>query len=202
MANVDRPNGAKAVDSLTGSPISGKLREYTVDASVNTTNPIFPGDFVTLDADSGTVIAVTGVTQEVLGVCAGVIPVNSVPADGFMSNSSLAETEYPGYIAASKDGKVLVNVDPNQIYEVQEDSTGSNLAAENVGETVDITPTVGSTTTGRSAHELDSSSVGQSQQLLIHGLATTPDNAVGTNAKWYVSIARHVFDNQVVGQSS
>jgi hypothetical protein len=52
----------------------------------------------------------------------------------------------------------------------------------------------GSSTTGLSAMEIDSSSkVATTAQLRLLNLVKRPDNAVGNQAKWHVMINEHVF---------
>lgn len=175
MANTDRPRGAIPVGTISGSPWGATVREYNVDSSNATA--IFRGDFVTLESDGNVAPAAAG--GIVLGVCVGPVVSRTVPA-----------TEHPGYLPATTAGKVLVAVGPDVLYEVQEDSDTSNLALTDVGANIDIIAGAGSTVTGVSAHELDSSSVtaAGSAQLRIVGLKAAPDNAVGTNAKWVVRV--------------
>jgi len=175
MANVDRPSGARFVGTIDGSAPNGVMRTYPVDSSNGTA--IFPGDFVVLEAD-GNVAPVTADTDVILGVCEGVVV-----------DRAVAATEHPGYLPASTAGYIRVNVAPGAIYEVQEDSDGSNLALTDVGSNVDIVAGAGSTTTGNSAHELDSSSVvATTAQLRIIGKVDREDNEIGTNCKWLVTV--------------
>jgi hypothetical protein len=174
MANVDRPNGFKLVGTISGTGINGNMRHYNVDSSNATA--VFVGDAVKLEADGNVAPAAAG--DAVLGVVVGVEVDRSIP-----------ETEHPGYIPASTAGRVKVAVGPDYLYEAQEDSVGSNLALTDVGANVDLVAGSGSTTTGQSAHELDSSSVvSTTAQFRIVGLVDREDNEVGTHAKWLVRI--------------
>ena len=66
------------------------------------------------------------------------------------------------------------------------------MAATDVGNNADIVVGSGSTTTGTSGMELDSSTKNTtSAQLRIVELIQTADNAIGTNAKWLVKINEH-----------
>lgn len=78
------------------------------------------------------------------------------------------------------------------MYEIQDDSDGGALTAASVGLNADIVVGTGSTTTGTSAMELDSSTVNTtSAQLRILGLSHRADNEIAANAKWLVMINEH-----------
>lgn len=190
MANTDSPRGAIPVGTLSGSPWAGSVREYPVDSSNGTA--IFRGDFITLEDDGNVAPAAAG--GVLLGVCVGV-----------RVNRTIAATEHPGYLPASTAGYVLVCTAPDAIYEIQEDSAGGAMVATNVGSMGDIVAGAGSTTTGLSAHELDSSDVitkdasAASAQLQVIALVPKEDNEIGTNAKWHVVINEHAFNPRTTG---
>lgn len=184
MANADRPSGMRPVSTLSGGPWQGHVRSYPVDSSNATA--IFRGDPIKLEDDGNVAPATAG--DLLLGVCVGV-----------KVDRTVAATEHPGYLPASTAGTVMVCVGPDVIYEIQEDSVGGAMVATNVGSNGDIAVTAGSTTTGNSKVELDSSDViakdasAASAQLLVLGLVDRPDNAIGTEAKWLVRINESVF---------
>lgn len=175
MANADRPRGFSPVGTLSGSPWQGAVRKYSVDASNATA--VFIGDAVALEADGN--VTPAGATSVVLGVVVGVTVDRDVLA-----------TEHPGYLPASTAGSVLVCIAPDAIYEVQEDSVGGALALTDVGANIDLIAGTGSTTTGRSAHELDSNTAtsAASAQFRIIGIVDREDNEVGDQAKWLVRV--------------
>lgn len=185
MANVDRPNGLRPVTTLSGGPWMGHVRSFPVDSSNGTA--IFRGDAIILE-DDGNVAPYASGGGVLLGVCVGAEVARAVAA-----------TEHPGYLPASTAGTVMVCVGPDVIYEIQEDSVGGAMVATNVGSNGDIAVTAGSTTTGVSKMELDSSDViakdssAASAQLLVLGLVDRPDNAIGTEAKWLVRINESIF---------
>lgn len=184
MANVSRPNGARPVFTISGSPWMGMVRKYPVDSSNGTA--IFRGDFITLEDDGNVAPAAAG--GILLGVCVGVEVSRTVPA-----------TEHPGYLPASTAGNILVCVGPDVIYEVQEDGAGGAMVAGNVGSTGNMVAGAGSTTTGNSGHLLDSSDViandasPTSAQLLVFKLSDRIDNEIGLSAKWFVRISESAF---------
>lgn len=175
MANVDAPRGARYVGSLSGTA-NPVIREYTHD--VSDANPIFPGDFVTLEADGN--IAPSNAADVILGVAMYV----KVDMD-------VAATEHPGYSPASTAAVVGVCVDPFALYAIQTDGT---LALTDIGNNGEIVATNGSTTTGRSAHELSSTMAGATAQLRVVGLSPVEGNDVSTaNSEWLVMINEHAL---------
>jgi hypothetical protein len=138
---------------------------------------IFRGDAVTLETDGNVTPAAAG--GVILGVCEGVVV-----------DREVAATEHPGYLPASTAGYVLVRVEDGALYEVQEDSDGGDLDAGAVGSNIDHIAGTGSTVSGVSGHEIDSSTLtaAGSAGWRIVGLVERVDNEIGTNAKWLVTV--------------
>jgi len=182
MANVDRPNGLRPIRTLSGSPWSSSVEEFAVDVSNATA--IFIGDAIKIEDDGN--VAPSGAGGAIIGVCVGV-----------KVDRTVAATEHPGYLPATTAGNIMVVTAKDCVYEVQEDSVGGAMVATNVGSNGDIAAGAGSTTTGRSAYELDSSDViakdasAATAQFRVIRLSTRPDNEVGTEAKWEVTINEH-----------
>ena len=187
MANADVPNGLKPVRTLTGSPYNGATRR-AVHAAGDSVE-LFVGDLVKLtgagDAtDNLPVVAQAAAGNSVCGVVVGIEP----------DYSDLEKH----YVVASTRRIVHVAMDPNLIFEVQEDSTGGSIAVASIGLNTDVVVGSGSTTTGASAMELDSSDVGTSAgQLKLLQLAQREDNTLGDNASWEVMIAEHQLRDTV-----
>lgn len=178
--NPDRPRGFTPVNR-DGSAYNGNVRVFDVDSSNGTA--IFVGDPVKMEADGN--ITPAGTNGDVLGVVAGV----KIDLD-------VAATEHPGYLPASTAGEVFVQVvGPEDLFVIQEDSDGSNLAKADRGQTVPLVAGSGSTTTGRSAFELDSSAhgTGTDHSVILIDLDNNPDNTTGTNADWIVQFNRPQF---------
>jgi len=190
MANIDRPNGLRPIRMLDGSPYNAQIMSWPVDASNSTA--IFNGDLVVLEDDGN--IAPSGAGGAVLGVCVGVTV-----------DRSVAGTEYPGYLPASTAGNIQVEIGRNVVFEIQEDSVGGAMVAGNVGSNGDVAAGAGSTDTGRSAYELDSSDViakdaaPATAQLRVLKLSSRQDNEIGSNAKWEVIINEHQFSDSNIG---
>lgn len=178
MANVNRANGARPVKHISGSPYNGQCNLY----ECNTGNAVFIGDFVksggTANADGIATVVIAAAGDTLRGVVVGVVPDT---ADSLI------------YRASGTTRKLLVCDDPDIIFEIQADNGGANLALVDVGENADILVTGGSTTTGTSATELDSSShVTATAQLRILGFSQKADNAPASDyAKVLVLINEH-----------
>jgi hypothetical protein len=173
MANVDRPRGFTPLNR-DGSEYSANVRTYHADG---THTAIFVGDAVQMEAD-GNINAATA-TSDILGVVTGV----HVDLD-------VAATEHPGYLPANTEGDVYVAVArPDVYFLIQEDGA---LAETSKGSTAKLFAGSGSTTTGRSAFEVDSSETGSGTvgNLLLIDIDDSPDNEQGTNADWIVTINR------------
>lgn len=198
MANTDTPFGLRPVGSITGGPYTGPLMKVYFPASDSTA--VYLGGLVKPDgsADAGGIMGVTGnvaTGNAVLGVLVSLDPLEGAGASGRDSTIyRAASTERYGYVCA----------DPNAIFEVQEDSDGAALAVTAVGNTADLTGfTSGSTATGISAIEIDSSTATASgdgtEDVLILGYVQRADNEVGTNAKIIVRLNNHFLIDAQAG---
>lgn len=181
MANVDAPRGLRPVMHRAGMPYNGAATRYYVPSSDSTA--IYVGGLVKLagSADADGVPSVTGnvaTGDAVRGVVVGVEAVTD---------------ESTTYRAASTERYVFVADARECIFAIQEDSVGGALAAANVGNVADLTGfTSGEATTGMSSIEIDSSTASASgdgtQDVAIVGLVRKPDNAIGDNAEWLVTL--------------
>lgn len=203
MANVDRPFGLLPVKNGNGSPWSGLINMYLVLATDSTA--IYVGDPVKLGGTSGAAgvfvngqpcegmptisrcLDGTGTTDTPVGVVVGFLPKQS--------DLSIRHRE------ASTSRIALVCDDPNAIFEAQEDADTTPLAAADIGQNIQFTTTAGSTITGQSAVELDSTSKAATttHPLRLVQLSNRPDNAFNTagagsdNAKFLVRWNIHAF---------
>lgn len=186
MANADAARGLSPVMYLGGACYTGGANRYYVPSTDSTA--IYIGGLVKLagSADSDGVPTVTGnvaTGDAVVGVVTGV---------------EIVTQDSTIYREASVARYVYVADDPNLLFEVQEDSGGAALAATAVGNVADLTGfTSGSTATGLSAIEIDSSTATASgdgtQDVVIVRLARKADNEIGTNANWLVRLNNHAF---------
>jgi hypothetical protein len=193
MANADAAFGLRPIRYASGAPYNGAANKYYIP-STDTDSAAYIGSLVKLTggADSfgvPTVTANVAANDAVVGVVVGVVPV---------THDSLI------YRANSTERYVLVADDPNLLFEVQEDSAGGALAATAAGATCQLTGfTSGSTFTGLSAIEIDSSELSETSDtdddVRIIRLSTREGNEVGTNAVWEVRLNNHQMVNAGVG---
>lgn len=183
MANVSRINGLRPSRYLSGAPWNGQATKYYVTSG--DTTAIFHGDLVKIDGGSDG-SGVRSVTQGAAsGTYAGVVV-------GFEIDPTNLNT--PQYRAASTARYVYVVDDPNVLFEVQEDAVGGALASNSVGLNANIIVGSGSTTTGSSAMQLDTSTVSTTTTLplKIIEFSKKVDNEVAVaNAKVIVKINAH-----------
>lgn len=186
MANVDRANGFMPVGNLTSGSYNGQCQWYSVAAANDVA--LYVGDPVTT---TGTASAEGLLNVEECpgsegtpGIILGVIV-------GVEVDRAVAATEHPGYLPALTAGKVLVCVDPNMEYEVQGDDS---LALADYGLYCDHVLGGGSTTTGASGAELDTSTKGTTGQWQVMRASQRPDNElVAANQKLIVRPAETIY---------
>lgn len=195
MANLDRPSGLKPVKHLSGAPWNGKANIYYLPTGEG--NAIFIGDIVKLGGSADA----TGMYPSIAKASAGdVTNIGVVIGFGLqpqiMGNPDNLNMKYR---LASVEMYALVVDDPFVIFEVQEDSDGGSIAAASVGLAANFVDGGGSTTTGLSGIELDSSDVSTDTagNLRILRAVNRPDNVLGTNCKWEVLLAEHAYREQV-----
>jgi hypothetical protein len=193
MANADTPFGLRPVRYLSGAPYNGAVNHYSTAAGDSAA--IFIGDPVTLSGTSQTIngLVYADVDQAatgniIAGVVVGVLPTNR---------------ESTIYRAASTQRILLVADDPNLVFEIQEVSGGTALAANDIGLNADFVVGTGNTANGMSGVELNNATEAATAtlDLLITGFVNRADNEIGEHAKWLVRIGRHQFANQVIGKA-
>ena len=193
MANSNIAFGIRPIND-NGTPWSGQGR-LVAFTSGNSNNiflgdPLVPAGGTDANGVPYVTIATAGATNTVLG---GFIGISNGPAGGGGGASFTVTRDLPVYRQASIANYGLVCDDPNQLYAVQEDSSGGAIAASVGGfSNGNLVSGSGSTVTGYSGWQLQSSSVSNSAnatyQLRLLGLLRGPDNVIGTNAKWVVRI--------------
>lgn len=190
MANVDSPSGFRPVRRVSGLPVGGFFKAY-VPATDGTA--IFIGDVVKFNGESGaagTVVQgedVEGVMQviraaitdfdvvgtdanQIVGVVVGVKP----NPDNLMLKHRAASTAQILYLSP---------IDPDMVYEIQEDADTTPIAAASVGLNASVVQTqAGNAVTGLSGMELDSTSVNTTNTLAVRiiGLSKRVGNGFNT----------------------
>ena len=191
MANIDKAFGLRPSGNLSAT---GAQKQYGYEIADNQGGTIFQGDLVVL----------TG------GFISRFLPASHTAAVGVFNGCSYNDPTtgkptfsnfYPGSVNITS-GKILANVidDPSQLFLIQVDA---GFVAANVGNNADVIGTGGSTTTGVSTMELNSSTLATTAalNLKVVGLYNVPANDFGTNAVVVVKINEHVYGSAgVAGQ--
>lgn len=184
MANSDTPFGFKPIRAIGAAPYSGGVNRYYI--STSDSNNIFIGDVVD-DSGSGDTDGVPGVVRATAG--SGGYARGVVVAVENLTSDNLSRSYRPASTAAY----LYVADNPDEEFEVQEDSDAETLAAASIGSNVDFIFGTGNTTTGISACELNSNTCDTTNtlQCRILGLVRRPNNEIGANAKWRVKFNLH-----------
>ena len=193
MANVDKAFGMRPLGNLSAS---GSQKQFGYEITDNQAGAIYQGDLVTVydgylvQFDPSTHTAAVGVFNG----CNYIDPTTGKPT---------WKNYYPGSVNITQ-GKIIADVldDPNQLFIIQNDGTS---AAANYGKNADVVMGTGSTTTGVSAMELDTSTIANTAALNVKivGLWDVPNNAVGEFAVVIVKINEHLYGSAgVAGQGA
>ena len=188
MANRDTVYGLKYVGNLSGNA-TGQVVRCNIPASDGTAT--FINDAVktlgSADADGIPQVIQCAAGNIVYGVIVGFEPL--------LSDLSVKHR------VASTNRYCLVQIDPMAVFEIQEDAVGGALAATNVGQNVDLVVGTGSTQSGLSGMELDSSTAATTNTLRfrILGFSQIVGNEIGANAKVLVKINGSEFGNAIAG---
>lgn len=175
MANTDGAFGLKPCGKHYG------CREYGI---VPGTTQIFLQDPVKKDTTGTTTglstVDIAADTGAILGSVVAIFDSDGLPVNYYPAGSATGYT-------------CMVADDPAQEFEVQEDSGGAALAQADIGLNTNLLAGTGDTSTGLSGWELDSSDKATTAtlQVRLHRIVQRADNALGTNAKWVVTINNH-----------
>jgi hypothetical protein len=183
MANIDKAFGLRPIGNLSAT---GAQKQYGYEIEDNQAGAIFQGDLVTIVG--GYVVKFLPATHAAaLGVfngCSFIDPTSGKPT---------FKNFYPGSVNITS-GKIIADVldDPSQLFLIQADE---DVVQADIGKNADIIGTGGSTTTGVSSMELDSSTIADTAalNLKIVGLYNVPGNAFGDFAVVVVKINEHLY---------
>lgn len=185
--NPNTPNGFRPVGTLSGSPWQDSVRAFTLDAGHSA---MYVGDLVKMTTD-GYLDTFAASNINLMGAVVGV-----------QVNRGLnAATEHPGYMPANIAGVVYVATAPDIIWEAQEDGDTTPLVLADVGQNVEIIDSGGSTTTGLSGMQIDSSTKNTTNTLPFRliGLIDRSNNQLASvdstkaNARWNVVAINHTY---------
>ena len=183
MANVDKAFGLKPLGNLSAT---GAQKQYGYNIDDSQAGAIFQGDLVTIV--NGSVVKFLPATHAAaLGVFNGCNYVDPTTGKPIFSNY------YPGSVNITQ-GVIQADVidDPNQLFIIQADE---DIVQADIGKNADIVGSGGSTTTGVSTMELDSSTIADTAalNLKIVGLYNVPGNSFGDFAVVVVKINEHLY---------
>lgn len=202
MANTDNPFGLRPVQHRNGAPYSGACKPYYIPAAYGTA--LYIGDPVVITGAVNTAaVKAAGVGSFPVGALAVVAKatVGSNPITGVIVGFA-GTFDSTTYNPLSTERVALVCDDPEVLFEIQADGT---LTPGDVGYNgVLIYTHGGSTTTGRSGAELDTTSTvpatTAAMQLKIRGFVNREDNDMAAaNAKVLVQINNHTNANATAG---
>jgi hypothetical protein len=188
MANIDKAFGFRPIGNLSAT---GAQKQYGYEIEDNQAGAIFQGDLVTIVG--GYVVKFLPATHAAaLGVfngCSYIDPTTGKPT---------FKNFYPGSVNITS-GKIIADVidDPSQLFLIQADE---DIVQADIGKNADVVGTGGSTTTGVSTMELDSSTIADTAalNLKIVGLYNVPGNALGDFAVVVVKINEHLYGSSGV----
>ncbi len=193
MANVDKAFGLRPQGNLSAT---GAQKQYGYLIADNQSGAIYQGDLVTLSG--GYVVKFDATLHTVaLGVFNGCNYINPTTGKPTWSNY------YPGSVNITS-GVITADVidDPNQLFVIQADE---DVVQADIGLNAAIAYTAGSSVTGLSATELDSSSIANSAALVLKivGIFDAPGNTIGENfVDVVVKINAHLYGSTGVANTA
>lgn len=189
MANNNAPFGLKPLN-LNGTTWSGQGKLIYIPTSQATSifigDPLIPLGSTDAFGVPAWGLATAGATHIIGGSFLG-------PANGPAGSGVTLLQSNPIYNVGGTAGYGFLCDDPDVMWSIQEDSNGGAIAVANAGYSNGnlVAGSGGSTATGLSSWQLQSSSVGSGNatyQVKVLGLTRGPDNAVGNYARWNVMI--------------
>jgi hypothetical protein len=183
MANVDKAFGLKPLGNLSAT---GAQKQYGYEIEDDQAGAIFQGDLVTI-VGGYVVKFAPGTHAAALGVFNGCNYIDPTTGKPTWKNY------YPGSVNITQ-GKIIADVldDPSQLFLIQADE---DIVQADIGKNADVIGTGGSTITGVSTMELDSSTIAdaEARNLKIVGLYDVPGNSLGDFAVVVVKINEHLY---------
>lgn len=193
MANANAPRGLSPVRGVNSQYVTGGPRAYVHDSGDGTA--LYVGDPVKI-AGANTVVNGVSLPQVVRASSGDVI-------DGVVVAALPDTRDSLPYVAASTTRVVLVDDDPDSMFEVQDANSGTALTTAAVGLNVNFTGSGGDTATGFSSVTLDNTSEATTNtlDLKIINVVNRVDNDPNSSGplRFLVRINRHRHANQVAG---
>ena len=184
MANIDAAFGLRPIAKVGSAP-GGTTGTTKYSIADNQGTAIFTGDPIKYKNDGTVEVATAGdASCGVFMGCFYTDPTTSKPTFRNHFPASLS----PG------DAIAFVADDPDQLFIAQQDSDGSNLVAADLNLNADLVFGTGSTTTGMSGVEIDSSTKNTTAALqvrLIDFYDTPSNDATANNSVLVIKINNH-----------
>lgn len=189
MANTNSPFGFRPIKMRNGAPYKGDVMPYYIPSTDS--NAMYKGDLVDVAGSSnssaingfkaGTLptiaLATVGATNRILGAIVGFERPSSI-TDSLSTNYRVASTDAIAYVVLAND--VIFEAQNDEDMEAGDASSNVNFSAGSGG----------STTSGYSSHQIDSSTITQdaTYQLFVHRLVNRENNELGDYAIAEVSV--------------
>lgn len=196
MANTNAPFGLRPVRTKGSSSWNGAVNRYWAPSTYNTN--LFVGDPVIINGDANDAEVIgqpPGTMPEVIIATAG----DAAAITGVIVGFDNVTRESDLYGRAGTDRVILVSDDPNTIYEIRDDGTGTPTV-DWVGWNANlIAGSGGNTVTGLSSWAIDGGGsdgpdADPSNQLFILRLSPALDNEMGDYAVWEVLVNQNTYN--------
>ena len=184
MANIDAAFGLRPIAKVGSAP-GGTTGTTKYSIADNQSTAIFTGDPVKYKNDGTVEVATAGDAS--CGVFMGC----------FYTDPTTSKPTFRNYFPASLspgDAIAFVADDPNQLFIAQQDSAAGNIVAADLNLNADLVFGAGSTTTGMSGVEIDSSTKNTTAALqvrLIDFYDVPSNDATANNSVLVVKINNH-----------
>lgn len=193
MANSNTPFGLRPVGTLGSAGYVGRIEKFYVpstdSAAIGLGDPVVLTGTSDADGIPAVIRPTSGATTSIVGVMVGVVP---TPTDLTLN-----------YRKASTAMYILVDTDPNTVYEVQEGNTAATtvMAVTDVGRNAALIMGTVDTTTGNGKTLLDVNTVETTTTLTCQILRLKPavDNAIGAYGKWLVRLNINQYKASTLG---
>lgn len=187
MANVDRPNGFRAVKTVSGAPVTGLIRSVGVADGAD----IFVNDALTLSSGLATRMSVG---DPCLGVAVGFGKKDDMSDkhSGSFNPENLMTRYYDDSANTHTDWVVYYIPAEDVIFEAQTDAAATLV----VGEAQDIVAGSGDTTTGMSDMEIDADGLTNDGDVVVVDIPDYEDNDhTAANGRYWVKFVNTEFNN-------
>lgn len=203
MANVAAPSGLAPVMHMNGNPWNGACRRYYIPSSDG--NAYYIGhpvkSLANADANGVPGVVVAGGTDTLRGAIVGVE--QAAPEAVSLAGVDLPLSRVNIPATKTRDYYVYVVDDPDVIFEIQGDTTGTNQVAANANKNAQLTVASPSNTSlPYSATVINSSTIAvtQAHNIKLMGLSQRrPASEFGASATWYVKINQHELMGNTAG---